>query len=366
MEFLKSVLNPISVLFIVSFLGCIIGKIKILGFNLDVAAVLLLAVLFGVIMSEFSPQILNDEFKNITSNFSKIGTSLFVSSIGLSAGATVKRGKNAVKSFIIGSLMSLCGFLTAKLIGIIDGNIEQSLLMGILCGALTTTPGLSTLCESEYISSKLSTLGYGIAYIFGVVAVVLFAQSCQTNAQAKLCRQNIDVEKIKMDGFVCVCGVSFFGALISNVQIPIFNITLGATAGLLLSGIICGALLKLIKKNAIEFSGISFYRNIGLTMFFVGNGINAGESINTKIEMIWLVYGVIITVIVILVGIIMCKLLIHRNMNYATIIAGGMTSTPAASVILKKENTLFNASEYTLAYLGALVTIVLCMRFLVD
>ena len=48
--------------------------------------------------------------------------------------------------------------------------------MGLLTGALTSTPGLAAAQEAAGGLADLATTGYAIAYPFGVIGVVLFVQ----------------------------------------------------------------------------------------------------------------------------------------------------------------------------------------------
>ena len=50
--------------------------------------------------------------------------------------------------------MVCISFVFANIISIVDTNIDKSILSGMLCGALTSTPGLSAICESIGINSE--------------------------------------------------------------------------------------------------------------------------------------------------------------------------------------------------------------------
>jgi predicted RNA-binding protein with PIN domain len=68
--------------------------------------------------------------------------------IGLQTGFSIKNhSKNSVLAFVIGSFMSLSGVAVMLLLSLIDKSINYTFLLGILCGALTSTPGLSNVCE---------------------------------------------------------------------------------------------------------------------------------------------------------------------------------------------------------------------------
>lgn len=132
-----SVSGVITLFFIVVFFGCLIGKIKIRNISLDISAVLILSIFVGYILSEIEIP-LNSE---IMSLFSQIGTSFFISVIGISAGFSLKSiSYKNILYFIIGVAIVLIGFVTTKMIGCIDSNISNSLLSGIFCGSMTSSP----------------------------------------------------------------------------------------------------------------------------------------------------------------------------------------------------------------------------------
>ena len=53
-------------------------------------------------------------------------------------------------------------------------GVPSELAVGLMTGALTCTPGLAAVIEAS--GSDTASIGYGIAYPFGVVGVVLFVQ----------------------------------------------------------------------------------------------------------------------------------------------------------------------------------------------
>jgi putative transport protein len=53
-------------------------------------------------------------------------------------------------------------------------DIPSGLAAGLMCGALTSTPGLAAAIEAS--GDAAASVGYGIAYPFGVLGVVLFVQ----------------------------------------------------------------------------------------------------------------------------------------------------------------------------------------------
>ena len=111
MDFLTIILSPLNLIFFIVVIGLAIGKIRIKGISVGIAGILFVAIFVGFLMNK----LISDESSEIISNaqstlktFSKLGTSLFVSVIGLQTGFSSKsHSKVSILSFAIGSLMSL-------------------------------------------------------------------------------------------------------------------------------------------------------------------------------------------------------------------------------------------------------------------
>ncbi|MDA3927460.1 MAG: transporter [Prolixibacteraceae bacterium] len=147
--------------FLIVTLGFLIGRIKIKGISLDVSAVIFIALVFGhygVI---------------IPKDFQQIGLVLFIFTIGIQAGpgffaSFKKHGKDL--AILASTLIITAGLVTALVVYIFD--IDMNIGIGLLTGALTSTPGLAAAIDTT--GSPLASIGYGIAYPFGVIGVILF------------------------------------------------------------------------------------------------------------------------------------------------------------------------------------------------
>ena len=153
-------LTPTTLFFYIVFIGYLIGKIRIYNMSLDLTAVLIVAVITGFFISKFRISIDENEINTAMNLFSKIGTNLFIATIGLSSGNAITKEseKKMIKYFGMGALMVCIGFGVAKTIGLIDQTINITLLKGILCGALTSTPGLTSVCEITHNEADLATI----------------------------------------------------------------------------------------------------------------------------------------------------------------------------------------------------------------
>ena len=168
-------------LFIIIAFGMIIGRVKFFGFSFDISAVIFVALFmghYGVIIPE---------------NFMKIGLLLFIFTIGLQAGpGFFEAFKKYGRALIITTLFSLFGatFFLILLTKLFD--IDTNLAIGVFNGALTSTPGLAAAIEST--NSPLAPVGYGIAYTFGVVGVILLV-----NFLPKIFNVNLDDEELEFE-----------------------------------------------------------------------------------------------------------------------------------------------------------------------
>ncbi|MBE4908549.1 YidE/YbjL duplication [Bacillus luteolus] len=155
--------EPLLLLFFILFLGSWLGQTKVKGLNLGSAGVLLVAMVFGHFGYQVSP---------IVQNF---GLSLFIVAVGLQAGPRFFRmiRTSGVIFGIISILIVLLAAITTVLVSKAF-NLSVALSIGIMTGALTSTPGLAAALQAT--NDPIASVGYGIAYPFGVIAVVLFVQ----------------------------------------------------------------------------------------------------------------------------------------------------------------------------------------------
>ncbi len=163
-EFVISLLNePLLLLFVILFLGSMLGQAKIKGLSLGTSGVLLVAMLFGHFGYEISQTVQN------------LGLSLFIVAVGLQAGPRFFRmmRSSGIVFGIIGLFIVLIAALTTIVVSKVFG-LSPALSIGLMTGALTSTPGLAAALQAT--NDPLASVGYGIAYPFGVIAVVLFVQ----------------------------------------------------------------------------------------------------------------------------------------------------------------------------------------------
>ena len=354
--------------FVIIVLGLCLGNIKIKGISLDLSAVLIVAVAFGICIFKaniFSQNKL-DELNLCCKLLSSLGMSLFVSVIGISAGYTLtSKNKSDICCIFIGMLSVLVSFIVANLFSFMNINISKSTLIGVLCGALTTTPGLATACENKTTIIEEATVGYGCTYIFGVIFAVLAVQIITRKEQIYSDFRSIN-KKIKSKaiygGLLQISLIIILGKIIGSLNIPIIDFSLGDSGGILYCGILFGVLIKHFSKEKIILKDSrDFIRNIGLILFFVGNGLLAGMKITYNFSVLSVLFGIILTCVSIFSCFIICKLILKNNdLDTAVIIAGSMTSSPAIGVLVPKSDSVLN--KYSYSYIGALLMIIFIMK----
>ena len=349
--------------------GLMLSIIRVRRISLGFSGVLIAAVAAGFLMticfgeSVFSK--LNDDF----SALSGFGTAIFVSCIGLAAGyeALGNWSRKSVGSVFAGVFMVTFGYGLLRIMMLFLPTIEPSLILGIFCGAMTSTPGLSSACGNQNVSSELAALGYSYSYLFGVVGTVLFVQIVlkKTSIEQKLyVRYPTDsLHRTGMNVLFPICLAIASGELLGKAKLFMSEFSIGSSGGVLVAAFLIGILMrKHGLKCCLNLEAITSYRMLGLGMFFVGTGVPAGQALCKDFNIIYLLFGIPLTVFPIFVGYVIVRIVMKRDRNNsAFLIAGGMTSTPAVAVAMEKEKQGNSLPDYSLAYLGALFVMVILM-----
>ena len=252
--------------------GYLLGRITIKGISLGTAGVFVIALVYGAFFgTHFNSRFVIEEI-NYASQALKIienlGLVFFVTSVGFIAGPNFfKNMKHNFKSYVLlGVVIILSGGLTAILCLLVGRAIESgqpgydpgqltAMISGLLAGSLTSTPAFSATKEAVAAQYQDAvTVGYGIAYLFGVIGVVLFVQLMPRVVHADLDeeRRKIthvetgDVAKFKGKllefddfGFTPFAIAAVFGILLGSVKF--FNFfSLTTTGGALLVSLVFG------------------------------------------------------------------------------------------------------------------------------
>ena len=391
-------------------LGYLLGRVTVKGVSLGTAGVFVVSLLYGA----FFYDNLADAMKTaeIASHGLKIvenlGLVFFVTSVGFIAGPKFfKNLKNNFKSYImLGFIIILAGGLTCVICYLIGRNFESdnkqflAMMDGLLSGSLTTTPGFSAAKETvknfyaatpELASGyeDAVTVGHGIAYLFGVIGVVLFVQilpklvhadmdeECRKLASVDTGEANTIVGKlINIDdmGLGAFGLAALIGIIIGNIKIPLtaqgfsgtcFSLT--TTGGALITSLLFGHFSHIGRINIMpEKKTLEVLRELGLMIFLIGAGIAGGASFIKYFRPVYFLYGALMTLVPMFVGyFIATKVLKLSLLNSLGSITGGMTSTPALGTLIHVAKTEDVAAAYAATYPIALLVVVLVSQFLI-
>lgn len=366
----EMLLSPYNLLFIVILAGFAVGRIRIRRISLGIAGILLVAILVGFWMNHRIPETLAgmlSEAQSTMKTFSKLGTSLFVSVIGLQTGFSVrKNSKGCLTAFVIGALMSISGVMLTLLIATFDQEIRYPTLLGVLCGALTNTPGLSGVCELIGAGSGEAAWGYSCSYLFGVSFVVLFVQLYprkREENQPEKAQNTVVVSKIYPE-LILLCMTALSGNILASACLWVLPVSVGSTACTLPVGLMVGYIAR-GKSVSIQPSTqvLNTFRNTGLALFFAGTGFSAGIA-SVSFEVKTVIYGALITLSAVLCGLLLCKIVPSaRRLPIGFVVAGGMTSSPAYGAIRTQEDASC-VNHFSFAYFGALISLVIATQIL--
>ena len=169
--------NPNSIAHIVALYafviaaGVLLGKIKIFGISLGVTFVLFVGILVGHFGFTGNTSILN-----FVQDF---GLILFVFCIGLQVGpsffSSFKKGGVAMNMIAVG-IVALNIVVALIIYFALQGRVDIPMMVGVLCGAVTNTPGLGAaneaLTQINYNGPQIA-MGYACAYPLGVMGIIL-------------------------------------------------------------------------------------------------------------------------------------------------------------------------------------------------
>ena len=193
-------------------IGLLLGRITIKGISLGASGVFIIALIYGALFSCHISSTVSQKVKgkpvDISSNSLKIienlGLILFIGSVGFISGPTFFSNlKKNFKSYILSGLfIILISTLTCVTCFYIGKKYESdpqefnAMIVGIYSGALTSTPAFSAAkATSDTKYEAAVTVGHGIAYLFGVIGVVLFVQIVP-----KIIGANMEIERALIGG----------------------------------------------------------------------------------------------------------------------------------------------------------------------
>ena len=368
--------SDIMIVFSIAVLGYLLGSVHIKGLSLGTSGVLLVALVFGH-FNLLVPKVLQD-----------VGLISFVTAVGFIAGPGFFRNfkKKAISYVLLGIAVILAG--SATCVGVIKlAGIPTDLSVGMMSGALTSTPGLAAAIEST--GSDMASVGYGIAYPFGVVGVVLFVQLIpkilkidiekERERLAAVAQQKTETVETKKQyrnldefGLLAFALAAVLGVLLGKITIPLpggAQFSLGTSGGPLLAGLVMGHFAH-IGPVAIDVpkKTLDVVREVGLALFLMGAGTNAGQgfiAILSQYGVALFLLGAVMTILPMVVGYILAvKVFKIDVLSSLGSICGGMTSTPALGTLMAVTRTEAVAISYAATYPLALIMVVLCCQFI--
>lgn len=383
----------------VAVVGYLLGRVTIKGVNLGTAGVFIVALLFGAFLFDN----LEGQLKVGDATFVKealkivenLGLIFFVTAVGFIAGPKFFRNmKKNFKSYVLlgfviilsaGLICTACVLVGSK-ISSVDFDTFKATMVGLLAGALTSTPAFSASKEAvselgAHLEDAVSA-GYAIAYLFGVVGVVLFVQLVPKLAKADM---KAELEKISVEhtepkksqvkknsiinidefGFMAFALAAVLGVAVGSVKVKGFSLT--TTGGCILVALLFGHFGKIGKVSIMpKTDTLRTLRELGLMMFLIGAGISGGAKFVEYFEPIYFLYGAIMTLVPMIVGYVFAKYVLKMPLlNNLGSITGGMTSTPALGTLISIAGTEDVASAYAATYPIALICIVLASKLII-
>ena len=392
-------------LFAIVALGCLLGRITIKGISLGTSGVFIIALLYGIFFGDklnaVVTQVVDGTPVSIASNALKIvetlGLILFVTSVGFIAGPNFfKNLKKNFKSYIVlGLVVILAGGATCVACYFLGkGGAEDSkefvaMLVGALSGSLTSTPAFAAAKDTLPQYENAITVGYAIAYIFGVVGVVLFVQLIP-----KITKANMDEERSKLAvvdtgikeekklkklleidefGFAPFALAVVVGLIVGAVKVPLSSkglsgttFSLTTTGGTLMASLVFGHFGHIGPFSLkVEKKVLEILREFGLMFFLIGAGVAGGMEFVKYFKVIYFIYGVLMTTVPMIIGYLFAKYVLKLSLfNNLGSITGGMTSTPALATLIRVTGTDNVASAYAATYPIALIAVVLVSQFI--
>ena len=153
--------------------GILLGRLEAFRIKLGIAGVLFAGLLAGHFGAHPNHEILHF--------VKEFGLILFVYSIGVEVGPRFLSSlrNNGLKINMLAAGIVFIGFAVAIILKF-TFNIPVPVIVGIMCGAVTNTPGLGAaqqviaeqMTEGESLS-QLTSMSYAVAYPFGILGIII-------------------------------------------------------------------------------------------------------------------------------------------------------------------------------------------------
>ena len=403
---INDIYTLLFVVFGVLLVGYALGRITIKGVSLGDAGVFIIALLVGALCFSmtadgliFSASAKPYDYKTAMKLIEGLGLVLFVTSVGYIAGPKFFGNfKKNFKSYVLlGLIIIVAGGISAVLCiylgrALGESNPEKftAMVSGLLSGALTSTPAFSaakaTVGEAY---EDIVAVGNGIAYIFGVIGVVLFVQLIPKITKADMSKEREklvssqdgeskkDLSKLlQLDSYgVCAFAIAaVVGIIVGMIKIPLSGdglsgttFSLTTTGGCLMAALVFGHFGKVGKVSIMPPQPtLKVFREFGLMLFLIGAGVAGGAKFIENFQPVYFLYGAVMTILPMILGYLFARYVLKLNLlNTLGSICGGMTSTPALGTLINVAGTEDVAAAYAATYPIALIAVVLVSQFLI-
>ena len=331
------------------FAGLLLGKIKIANVTLGITWVLFVGILISALGVS-----LNAEMLHVIKEF---GLILFVVAVGLQVGpgffSSFKKGGLAM------NLMALVNVALGVLITVLIAKVaHQDLadMAGVYTGAITNTPGLSAAQQAvsdlgiEGGADRLAA-GYAVTYPLAVVGMIMTCillrplcridlknePTAENTLESSAEKQATPTSQRHKANLIPIFIIIAIGIIVGSIPIPVgmkAPIKLGLAGGPLVVAIIGGWLGVRKGWFTTEFTdshGVWMLREVGIALFLAAVGLGAGGKFveTVQVHYMWVVYGIIITIVPPILVATFGRLVL--KMNYYTLmgfIGGSHTDPP--------------------------------------
>ena len=330
------------------FVGLLLGRFKIKGVSLGITWVLFV----GIFVSALGVD-LNHDMMHFIKEF---GLILFVTAVGIQVGPGFFKSfkKGGLKLNLLAVAIVVLGVITTIIISKISGE-SLAVMAGVYTGAITNTPGMSaaqqTITELGLGTADTIASGYAVAYPLGVVGLIVTCLLLRP-----ICRSNLKNEPtVEEDGLVQekkqatptsqrhkvnlipIFVIIALGVILGSIPVPVgmsAPVKLGLAGGPLVMALLVswwGVKKNWFGTDFTDSHGIWMLREVGIALFLAAVGLSAGGSfVQTIAEggYMWVLYGVIITMVPELIVAIFARLVLHVNYYTLMGVIGGATTDP--------------------------------------
>ncbi|PID78658.1 transporter, partial [bacterium DOLZORAL124_64_63] len=149
---------------LVAFSGILLGKIRFMNIKLGIAGVLFTGLFVAHLGAEVDPKLLHF--------LKEFGLILFVYAIGIEIGPRFITSfrNDGLRLNLLAALICLLGLGVTILIKTVF-HLEPHVAVGILCGAVTNTPGLGS-AQSLVSKPDVTGMAYAMAYPLGILGII--------------------------------------------------------------------------------------------------------------------------------------------------------------------------------------------------